>query len=170
MNRILVYGSATVFYATTVFCQSFTVHDLLDLADLPSKESIIICLKRILFPIITSRRYNTNHLYSHVKMRKKQHPIQRGVEFYQNNLSRYFIFHTLIPDDFIDGKRSLIKSGFIYDKKKDIDKDSLMLFQKRNISILASKQMKDSITEYTFKLKQRKIPDSIIYAEDLASI
>jgi hypothetical protein len=168
MNRVLFMVLLLGFRASAVFSQSFNVRDLLDLGDLPSNG-----IKNYMF----KKGFVLNHnivddtiqlsFSPVVKMRKKQHPIQRDVEFYQNKLSRNFIFHTLIPDDFVDGKRRLVKSGFTYDKKKDIDKDSLMLFQRRNISIIASKQMKDSVPEYFFELKQRKIPDSIIYAEDL---
>jgi len=42
-----------------------------------------------------------------------------------------------------------------------------MLFLKANITIEASREIQDSITRYTFKLKEKKIPDSIVYAEDL---
>ena len=42
-----------------------------------------------------------------------------------------------------------------------------MLFLKANITIEASREVQDSITRYTFKLKEKKIPDSIVYAEDL---
>ncbi|HEY5407438.1 MAG TPA: hypothetical protein VIJ92_10125 [Ginsengibacter sp.] len=102
-----------------------------------------------------------------VKFRKKPVPIRQSVDFYQKNGARYFVFHTLDLDDYENGERRLIKSDFIYDKKRNIDKDSLILFQKRNISVLASIEVEDSIAKYTFKLKQRKIPDSVLYAEDL---
>ena len=102
-----------------------------------------------------------------VKFRRKPAPIRQGVDFYQKNGARYFVFHTLNPDDFENGERRLIKSDFIYDKKKNISKDSIVLFQKRNLSVLASIEVEDSVAHYTFKLKQRKIPDSVLYAEDL---
>jgi len=151
-----------------VSCQSFSVHDLLDLVDLPSNGINNYMFKKgfIINHNIQNDSIDASFI-PRVKIKKKPVQIRQGVDFYQNNGSRYFVFHTLDLDDYQNGERRLIKSDFIYDKKKNIDRDSLILFQKKNLSVLASIEVEDSIAKYTFKLKQRKIPDSVLYAEDL---
>jgi hypothetical protein len=103
-----------------------------------------------------------------IKSKKKDSiPPQRSIDLYQQHDARYFILHVSSLQEYLDGEQSLIKSRFIYDKTKDITRDSSMLFQKANIAIEATRQTRDSVTRYTFKLKMKKIPDSIAYAEDL---
>lgn len=151
-----------------VSCQTFSVHDLLELADLPSTGINNYMFKKGF--IINHNPQNDSidaSFIPRVKMKKKPVQIRESVDFYQKNGSRYFVFHTLDLDDYQNGERKLVKANFIYDKKKNVDKDSLILFQKKNISVLTSIEVKDSVAEYTFNLKQRKIPDSILYAEDL---
>ncbi len=72
-----------------------------------------------------------------------------------------------LANEYVDNQRELIKSGFFYDESADVNKDSSMLFQKGNIVILASSQKNDAASQYTFKLKVKKIPERIKYAEDL---
>jgi len=155
-------------YGGKASCQSFSVHDLLDLADLPWNGINNYMFKKgfILNHNVQKDSIDASFIPK-AKIKKKPVQIRQGVDFYQKNNSRYFVFHSLDLDDYQNGERRLIKSGFVYDKKKDVSKDSLILFQKKNISVLASIGMKDSVAEYTFQLKQRKIPDSILYAEDL---
>ncbi|MGH2565694.1 MAG: hypothetical protein ACRDE5_14355, partial [Ginsengibacter sp.] len=92
---------------------------------------------------------------------------RKSIDVYEKPDSRYFILHLSSPTEYLNGRESLIKSGFVYDAKKDISKEPSMLFQKENVSIESTREMKDSVTQYTFKLRERKIPDSIAYAEDL---
>jgi|SRR6185437_2197493 hypothetical protein len=168
MNRILFLILLLSFNNGKVSCQSFSVRDLLELTNLPSNGINNFMLKKGF--IINHDLHNDSidaSFIPRVKIRKKPVQIRQGVDFYQKNGSRYFVFHTLDLDDYQNGERRLIKSDYIHDKKKNIDKDSLILFQRKNISILASIEVKDSVAKYTFKLKQRKIPDSVLYAEDL---
>ena len=69
--------------------------------------------------------------------------------------------------EYMEGQLRLIKSKYFYDDQKDVHKESSMLFQKGNISILATSGMQDSIMQYTFKLKVKTIPSAVMYAEDL---
>ena len=168
MKRLLFLILLLGFTNGKVYCQSFSVYDLLELANLPSNGINNYMLKKGF--VINHNIQNDSidvSFVPRVKIRKKPVEIRQGVDFYQKNGSRYFVFHSLDLDDYQNGKRRLIKSDFIYDKKKNIDKDSLILFQKKNISVLTSVEVKDSVAEYSFKLKQRKIPDSVLYAEDL---
>ena len=102
-----------------------------------------------------------------IKAKKTYSGPQRSIDLYQQHDSRSFILHISSLPEYLDGQQSLIKSGFVYDNKKDISKEPSMLFQKANITIEATREVQDSITQYTFKLKEKKIPDSIVYAEDL---
>jgi hypothetical protein len=168
MNRILLIILLPCFSAFKVSGQSFSARDLLSLTDMPSGGINNYMVKK---GFVLNRNFHddTIQLYfiPFTKGGKKKHTVRKNLGFYQHDHSRYFIYRTEVPGEFADEIRRLKKSDFVYDKRKDISKDSLILFQKRNISIDASVEVKDSIPQYTFKLRQRKIPDSIEYAEDL---
>lgn len=168
MNKILLVILFFIFPTSKIFSQSFTVHDLLSLADLPSNNINNYMFKKgfVLNHDIEDDAVQVSFIPK-IKKKKKDTTIQQRLDFYRRDSSRYFIFHTLVWDEYLEGQQRLIKAGFIYDREKDIRKDSIILFQKKNISILAFSQVRDSVTNYTFKLKQRKIPDSVLYADDL---
>jgi hypothetical protein len=168
MNKIWLLILLLCLPAFKVSSQSFTVHDLVSMADLPSNGISKYMFKK---GFVLNNNLRTDSVQASfilkIKVRKKPVEIKQSVDFYLSNGSRYFVLHTVDADDYAEGMRRLIKLNFIYDKRKNINNDSLILFQKKNISILASKEFKDSVIKYTFKLKQRKIPDSVVYAEDL---
>lgn len=169
MKRILLLFLLHNFIITKSHSQSFTVHDLLELSSLPQKE-----INRFMFKKGFQLNYSdpandalSISYSSKIKGKKKQKDIDRRVDMLINNDLKYFTLRTSSLDEYIDGKRALIKDGFFYGTKKDVNKDSLTLFQKRNITMEATTAVKDSIHEYIFKLKEKKIPDSVVYAEDL---
>ena len=87
---------------------------------------------------------------------------------YQQHDANYFILHISSLSEYINGEQSLIRSHFIYDKTKDISKDSCDAFSKSKYRHRSRPgKCCDSIAFYTFKLKSKKIPDSVAYAEDL---
>jgi hypothetical protein len=89
------------------------------------------------------------------------------VEVVQNDNLRFLTLHTTSFEEFIEAQKSLIRSNFIYDKSKNISKDLSIIFQKNNLTIVTGKEMADTVTAYYLKLKEKKIPDSIRYADDL---
>ena len=169
MKRLLLALTLVIFATTIAFSQPFTVHDLVTLARMPS-EDISHFLYRNGFRLYTENPQGESVQASFIpkiKPGKNYSGAQKSVDYYLKDGARYFLLHTPLLREYEDGQRSLVKSGFVFDKTKDMDKDSSMLFQKENISVLAYKEVKDSTIEYIFKLREKKIPDSVVYAEDL---
>jgi hypothetical protein len=104
-----------------------------------------------------------------IKVKKNKPYIgpKRTINIYLKDDSKYFTLHTSSLNEYIDGQRSLIKSGFFYDKQKDVSKDTSILFQKGNTLIKATAGEDEGIPRYSFKLNVKKIPSAIKYAEDL---
>ena len=92
---------------------------------------------------------------------------QLRIDVFQDGNCRYLTWRTTSFDEFLEGEQDLVKRKFLFDKTKNINTDSSIFFQKNNLSIVTDKIMEDSIINYTFKLKEKKIPDSIAFAEDL---
>lgn len=149
--------------------QPFTIRDLLTLANLPSKEINHFMNKKGF--ILKSDREKIDSTEAEFipkyKKRKNYNEPKRNIDFYLKNNSRYFVLHTSSLTEYLEGEQSLIKSDFVYDKTKDINKDSSIIFQKANVAIVLSKETSDSDVVYTFTLNQKKIPQSIAYAEEL---
>jgi hypothetical protein len=169
MKRILLIIILQNFTAIKAPSQSFTVHDLVTLATLPSKNIGHFMYKNGFVAYSGDMGIDTMKasFIPKIKANKTYNGPQRSIDLYQQHDSRYFILHTSSLSEYLDGGKSLIKSHFVYDNNKDISKEPSMLFQKANITIEAITEVQDSITQYTFKLKEKKIPDSIVYAEDL---
>ena len=169
MKRILLILILQNFAATKAPSQSFTVHDLVTLATLPSKNIGHFMNKNGFVNYSGNPGIDTMEasFIPKIKAKKTYSGPQRSIDLYQQHDSKYFILHISSLPEYLDGGQSLIKSRFVYDNNKDISKEPSMLFQKANITIEASREVQDSITQYTFKLKEKKIPDSIVYAEDL---
>jgi len=154
--------------ATTVYAQYYSARDLLTVSNLPSNGLANYMFKN---GFLQDHNFKNDTIQERfipvVKNKKKHAPTLKNLEFYENSRSRCFIYHTDLLEEYTDGVKRLLKSGFIYDQKKDLAKDSSILFQKKNLSVQATITLKDTIPEYSFLLRQRKIPDSIVYAEDL---
>lgn len=167
MSRIIflfIWGSFT---ASATFGQSFSIRDLLTLAELPNGDITHFMYKNG-FAVDTDGVPDTiqTRFISRLKSKKRIYS-DANIDLYQHDNSRFFVLHTTSADEYLENRHSLIRSGFIFDKSKNIGRDSSILFQKANLSVLTSKETGDSVTEYVFKLKVKKIPDSIRYAEEL---
>lgn len=152
-----------------VHSQSFTVDDLISLASLQSKN-IDHFMNKSGFAVYSSKSESDamEATFSlKIKVRKNYIGPTRTVDIHLSDDSKYFTLHTSSLNEYVDGQRKLIKSGFFYDVKKDISKEPSMLFQKGNITIQASSIEEDGVPQYNFKLKVKKIPSAIKYAEDL---
>jgi hypothetical protein len=149
--------------------QSFTVRDLVTLADLPSKNIGHFMSKKGFASYSITPGIDTieARFIPRIKARKTYSIPQRSIDLYQLHGSKYFILHMSSLTEYLDGGQDLIKARFVYDNSKDMSKEPSMLFQKANITIEAIKEVQDTIIQYSFKLKEKKIPDSIVYAEDL---
>jgi hypothetical protein len=169
MKRILLILILQNFAAGKAHSQSFTVDDLVTLSSLPS-QNIDHFMKKKGFALYNSKSENDTMEVSFkakVKASKKDIVPERSIDIYLRDDAKYFTLHTSSPNEYLDGQRRLIKSGFFYDDKKDVSKEPSMLFQKANIIIRATSGVQDGLPQYTFKLNEKKIPSSVMYAEEL---
>ena len=169
MKRILLILILSIFFATQMHGQSFNVNDLVNLSSLaPKNIDHFMYKKGFAISFAVPRSDTTGVTYGiKPKARKNYDGPQKSIDILVKNDSKYFTYHTSSLSEYLDGKRSLIKDGFFYGTEKNVNRDSLTLFQKANMSIEAGSEVRDSTIEYIFKLKAKKIPDSVIYAEDL---
>jgi hypothetical protein len=169
MKKILFILTLCNFASGIVDGQSFTIDNLVKVASLPSKD-IDHFMNRNGYVLTTTKLENeTIEAGFSVKV-KKNKPYtgpKRTINIYLKDDSKYFILNTSSLNEYVEGQRSLIKSGFFYDTQKDVSKDTSILFQKGNSLIQATAEEDDGIPQYSFKLKVKKIPSSIKYAEDL---
>ncbi len=105
--------------------------------------------------------------FQKVKANKTDIGPKRSIDIYLKDYSKYFTLHTSSLTEYLDGQKCLIKTGFFYDHKKNVSKESSILFQKGNTTIEATPEVQDGIQQYAFKLKEKEIPSSVMYAEEL---
>jgi hypothetical protein len=151
--------------------QSFTIEDLVELSSMSIKNIDNFMNRNGYSP--TGNSLDSNSVLisfkERFKAKRKDTLTKRTVDIYNEQKEKYFSFHTTSLSEFLDGQSRLIKNGFFYDEKKEISKDSSMLYQKRNITIEAISSTKNEFPRYTFLLHKKEFPkpDSILYAEDL---
>ena len=148
--------------------QSFTIDDLVTLASQPSKN-IDHFMSRNGFALYKRKLDGDTMEASYIcKSQGPQtgHRPKKSIDMDLRGDSKNFTLQTSSVE-YLEGQLRLIKSGYFYDDKKDVHNEPSMLFQKGNISIQATSEMEDSIMQYTFKLKARAIPASVLYAEEL---
>ncbi len=152
-----------------VQCQSFTVNELINLAYTPSKNiDHYMNRKGFVLSWSSTDSGTTRACFIEKTRSKKSIGPKRSIDIYINkDDSKYFTLHTPVLNEYLEGEQRLIKSGYFYDTLKDVKKEPSILFQKENITIKANTHVQDSITEYSFNLKQKAIPSSLTYAEDL---
>ena len=135
------------FIISIASAQSFSVHDLLDLAKIPYGNFTKIMDKKGFRPDYGSSGEDSIQLYYPVlKKKKSKTNIQQSIECYKKGNMKYFILNTESKEEFIDGEKYLAKSGFVYDKTKDVNTSPKLYFQKNNFSINTNIEIKDSIT------------------------
>jgi len=95
--------------------------------------------------------------------------INRSVDLYKKDGSWCFVLRTSSPVEFQEGRNILKKAGFFYDNAKDSANTPSLLFQKRDITVMANAGIKDESNEYSFELKKKELPDpgAIRSGEDL---
>ena len=169
MKGILLILVLQNFATHKAYSQSFTVDDLVTLASLQSKNIDKFMNKNgfALYSSILQSDTLDASFGLKIKARKNYIGPKRTIDIFLKDDSKYFTLNTSSLNDYMDGQRSLIKSGFFYDSQKDITREPLMLFQKGNISIQATSRQEGGIPQYNFKLKVRQLPSKIKYAEDL---
>ncbi len=110
---------------------------------------------------------------SFVEKRKPASPdssvISRSVDLYKKNDTWCFVLHTSSMEEFKQGRNSLKKAGFFYDNTRDTTQPLALMFQKREITVLANSDIKDEQPVYTFELQKKEFPNpgTVLYGEDL---
>ncbi len=169
MKKLLLILILQHFATGYLQSQSFDIDDLITLAGLPSKD-ISHFMDKNGFALADSK-FDNNAMEASfaiaVKGKKKYTGPERIIDINLNDNIKYFTLTTSSLSEYLDGERNLIKAGFFYNSKKDVNKESSMLFQKGNLAIKASRNEGNGMPQYTFKLKEKKFPSSIKYAEEL---
>ncbi|MEO6219256.1 MAG: hypothetical protein ABIO81_02430 [Ginsengibacter sp.] len=173
MKKLLLILILQNFATGKIQSQSFNVEDLVTLTSLPSKNIDRFMNKNGF--ILSSTQLDGDKTGARfivkTKAKRKDKDIvpKNCVDIYAGNHSKYFSYQTFSLNEYLDGQKRLIKEGFFYDRNKDFTKEASMLYQKRNISIVAITGIKDEVPEYTFILEEKEIADisDIKYAENL---
>jgi hypothetical protein len=169
MKKVLLILTLQVFTAGIIYGQSFDVNDLVKLANLPSKEIDHFMYKQGFdLSFSKSDSISAESIFStRIKAKQKEIVPKINIDILFNEYFKCYSFQTSILEEYVNGEKTLIKSGFIYDESKNISKDTSILFQKGNITVRACSQKNDTSRQYTFELKVKKLPGKIKYAEDL---
>ena len=171
MKKVLLIALLQSLTIGIICAQSFNINDLIKLSYLPTKEIDRYLYKKG-FDLSSTKTdsLSTEAIFTtRIKKGRAENfmPSKRDIYISMADSYREYNLKISLVNEYVDGQRELIKSGFFYDESADVNKDSSMLFQKGNIVILASSQKNDAASQYTFKLKVKKIPERIKYAEDL---
>ncbi len=171
MNRILLILSLQIFVFGNANSQSFNVDDLLSLTSMPQKN-----LERFMsknkFSLANSDEENTPQsttFLQKIKKSKRGDEPERSVILYKTDDTQYYVLHTSSKAEYLDNQSRLIKDHFVYDTSKKFANERSMFYQKRNVTLEATAEIKDDDADYTFVLKQKQLPDisQVRYAEDL---
>ena len=152
-------------------CQSFSVDELLKLANMPSADIDHFMSKKG-YILSSSTMIDSGAIQAYFIERIKSRKAldtkpKRSIDIYIKDGTKHFTLHTPALNEYLEGEKSLIKSHFFYDTLKFIPNEPSMVFQKANITIKANATMKDSIMQYSFELKQKAVPSALSYGEDL---
>lgn len=169
MKRLLPLLILQLLAAANLFSQSFDLDDLVRLASMPSKDIGHFMDKKGFTN--SASKWDSDLagtvFTQKIKRNKKNFDAVRSVEMFMKDSSKYFCFHTSSSSEFAEGQKVLVKKGFLYDKKNEIGKAPSLLFQKWNITVDATTEVSNDTAQYTFMLREKKIPEAIVYAEDL---
>ena len=171
MRRILLLFILQIIAAKYAASQSFTVAGLLELSSLPSKN-IDPFMKKNGFAVYNKSGFSKFSSISYIEKIKDKNKDTlnfRSVELYNESNSRYFSLYTYSLNEYMDGQKQLIADGFLYDKDKELDKTDSMLYQKKNITVIAKIGVEDNIPQYSFLVQKKELPNpaTIRNTEDL---
>lgn len=169
MKRLLLFLILLHFASGKANCQSFSIDELVTLANMPAKNIDHYMYKKgfVVSESISDSVIMSAGFIQKVKRSKIASEPKRSIDIDIKTGVKYITLNTSALNEFQEGEQRLIKSGFVYDTQKVVSKEPTMLFQKGNITIRASKHVVDSITQYSFYLTEKAIPSSLTFAEDL---
>ena len=170
MEKVLLLLIFSASFVCKAQKPTMTVDDLLTLSSLSPKNTDGYISKKGFVVTVKSVQDDVS-MVTFVENRKKKSKdtlnIIRTINLYKKQDIEYYVLHTSSAQEYRDGKNKLKKAGFISDSSKSMI--TPLLFQKRNIRVMADLKTEDSTTEYTFSLQKKALPnpDSIQYADDL---
>ena len=130
MKKLLFLLILQNFIVGKAYCQSFTINELITLANTPSKN-IDHYLKKKGFTLSysTSDSFRmTASFIPKIKGKNNSDP-KKSIDISMKDNSKVFTLHTTALNEYEEGDQRLIKLGFFYDTLKDIRKEPSMLFR-----------------------------------------
>ena len=158
-----------IFAIGIVKSQSFTASDLVNLAVLPS-GTIDKYMKKKGFELSCNEPEGDTVLARFIpkpKRNKTEGPPGKTVDVRFEPDTKYYTLDILSSKDNINSRKSLLRAGFYCADIDNISNETPKLFQKANITILATTGILDGVEHFCFILKQKKIPSEVNFAEDL---
>jgi hypothetical protein len=148
------------------------VDDLMTLASLPSKNIDNYMGKKDFVAAGKSVENNALALTFFEKTKGKKNDtlnIIRRVTLYKKDNNSYFAFHTSCKNEFAEGRKKLLKTGFSCNDSSGANKLVPLTFQKRNITVQSTTAIEEGDPVYTFLLEKKELPNptSIRFADDL---
>ena len=169
MKSLALIFILQIFNASIIKSQSFTVNDLVNLASLPS-STIDKFMKNKGFELSCNEPDGDTVLARFIpkpKRKKTGEAPEKMVDVRFEPDAKYYTLDMLSSKDYLGGRKSLLKAGFYCADIDNLSNETPMLFQKANLTILATTGILDGVEHYCFILKQKKIPAEVNYAEDL---
>ena len=111
MKRLLLILILQIFFATKPHGQSFNVNDLVNLSSLAPKSIDHFMYKKGFAISFAEPGSDTIGVTYGIKAKAKKNydGPQKSIDILVKNDSKYFTFHTSSLNEYLDGKRSLIK-------------------------------------------------------------
>ena len=128
MKKILLILMFQHFAADVAVSQSFKIDDLVKLANLPAKDIDhfmhkrgFILIKNKVDSLSAEATFATN---IKVKALQKDYSNRKSIVVSFRDDQKEYVLQSGSASEYVEGQRSLIKSGFFYDEEKDVSKDS----------------------------------------------
>ncbi|HWC55164.1 MAG TPA: hypothetical protein VG676_16380, partial [Chitinophagaceae bacterium] len=142
MKNLLLILISIATAASVAYGQSFTSDDLVALSSYTPKYAEQYLIKKGFLPNSGQVDYNSkmtsftqNSITSTGDHNGNDSLISRSIDIYTKDGIKYFAWHTSSAKEFTEGKLQLIRAGFFYDHSVQPEKDTSLLFQKRNITV-----------------------------------
>jgi hypothetical protein len=172
MTRLVLILLLTCCALNKAFTQSFTVDDLLTLSSQSPRNFDNYMGKK---GFVAGPRSMQNDAMAITFIEKKKPRgkdslmIFHSVDLYKKDDTYCFAYHTSSGNEYVEGRKKLVKAGFLCDVNPDTSKPVPMMFQKRNVTVQSGMKLEDGEPVYSFLLQKKALPDpsAVQFAEDL---
>lgn len=176
MIRLAFIFFLSTFAASVALSQTFTPNDLVSLSSFTPKYAEQFLTKKGFMPRSGATDYTTRMISFTETIAKENIEnssnglfTQSRIDIFSKEGYKYFVWHTTSEKEFLEGKKELARIGFFYDRSISMEKDTSLLFQRKNITVETRRETADSIQRFSFILKKKEFPDpaSVQHGEDL---